>query len=270
MTSKPAKTARPLRRVEESGAAASGQDKSEEAEAPIEEAPAASGQEQAASGQEEEEAQFEPTQEMIDSVMGPDSEEVRAGNMKRLHDLVTSLGDLNAHLKAVMPSPAVTPRGSSAGSRAPSSEKEQGVDATAENVDVNDMPPDYGDQEEEDEEWEPVAPADMEAASGQVTGEEVQRLVDLLGEQQEFLQKLLDETAQQKQEADHQCKLQNLLQHVTQNDTAESLRLIQCLRPADLRNIKDLAGMTVLHWASRTLNYEVVLAILDGEGTGAG
>ena len=136
------------------------------------------------------------------------------------------------------------------------------MDATAENVDVNDMPPDYGDQEEE-EEWEPVAPADMEAASGQVTGEEVQRLVDLLGEQQEFLQKLLDETAQQKQEADHQCKLQNLLQHVTQNDTAESLRLIQCLRPADLRNIKDLAGMTVLHWASRTLNYEVVLAILE-------
>ena len=67
LTSKPAKTARPLRRVEESGAAASGQDKSEEAEAPIEEAPAASGQEQAASGQEEEEAQFEPTQEMIDS-----------------------------------------------------------------------------------------------------------------------------------------------------------------------------------------------------------
>ena len=262
LTSKPAKTARPLRRVEESGAAASGQDKSEEAEAPIEEAPAASGQEQAASGQEEEEAQFEPTQEMIDCVMGPDSEEVRAGNMKRLHDLVTSLGDLNAHLKAVMPSPAVTPRGSPAGSRAPSSEKEQGVDATAENVDVNDMPPDYGDQEEE-EEWEPVAPADMEAASGQVTGEEVQRLVDLLGEQQEFLQKLLDETAQQKQEADHQCKLQNLLQHVTQNDTAESLRLIQCLRPADLRNIKDLAGMTVLHWASRTLNYEVVLAILE-------
>ena len=120
------------------------------------------------------------------------------------------------------------------------------MDATAENVDVNDMPPDYGDQEEE-EEWEPVAPADMEAASGQVTGEEVQRLVDLLGEQQEFLQKLLDETAQQKQEADHQCKLQNLLQHVTQNDTAEWLRLIQCLRPADLRNIKDLAGMTVLH-----------------------
>ena len=97
LTSKAAKTARPLRRVEESEAAASGQDKSEEAEAPIEEEPAASGQEQAASGQEvkkeEEEAQFEPTtQEMIDSVMGPDSEEVRAGNMKRLHDLVTSLG----------------------------------------------------------------------------------------------------------------------------------------------------------------------------------
>ena len=101
--------------MEESGAAASGQDKSEEAEAPIEEAPAVSGQEQAAS-------QFEPTQEMIDCVMGPDSEEVRAGNMKRLHDLVTSLGDLNAHLKAVMPSPAVTPRGSPAGSRAPSSD----------------------------------------------------------------------------------------------------------------------------------------------------
>ena len=180
--------------------------------------------------------------------MGPDSEETRLNNLAKLRDMVNNLSQLDQSLKVLLHTPQQSPR-----------ESGQNQDQSQSSACGPEDPfqPDWGDDEEE-EDLEPQAPPAAPAVS-----EEVSRLLELMGEQQQFLQKMLDH-ASVRQEKEEQASMRDwLLQNIQSGGQAESLRVIASLRPNDLRDIKDLAGMTALHWAVRVSDREVVQQILN-------
>ena len=194
--------------------------------------------------------------------MGPDSDDVRAAHMAKLREMVSTLNALDARIKDVLgTTPQQSPRGSAASGQVPSS------------LERDFLPNWAADDEEEEEEEEdlerpanlPEQPSDAteNQAQASVAGEEVTRLLDLMSEQQSFLQKLLDETAQRQAEADQQRMVDSLLETIMSGNQTESLRVIGTVRPQDLRDAKDLAGMTCLHHAVRVGDRDVICALLQ-------
>ena len=206
--------------------------------------------------------EFKPTRSMEEAVMGPDSDDVRAAHMAKLREMVSTLNALDARIKDVLgTTPQQSPRGSAASGQVPSS------------LERDFLPNWAADDEEEEEEEEdlerpanlPEQPSDAteNQAQASVAGEEVTRLLDLMSEQQSFLQKLLDETAQRQAEADQQRMVDSLLETIMSGNQTESLRVIGTVRPQDLRDAKDLAGMTCLHHAVRVGDRDVICALLQ-------
>ena len=218
----------PMVELEPTPKAASGQ------EAPVE-------KDQDKAKQQEE---FVPSASMEAEVMAPDSEEIRLQNLEKLKDMVSSLSELDKSLRTLL-TPKQSPR-------------EQMAAASSEPVAADDDV-DWGDEEEEEEDV--AAGPVVEGAPA--LSEEVARLLELMGEQQQFLQKMLDHAAERQEKEEQASTRDWLLQNIMSGGQAESLRVIASLRPNDLRDIRDLAGMTVLHWAVRVADREVVQQILS-------
>ncbi|CAE7359433.1 unnamed protein product, partial [Symbiodinium necroappetens] len=206
--------------------------------------------------------EWKPTKSMEEAVMGPDSDEVRAGHLAKLREMVSTLNDLDSRIKDTLGTPQQSPRASSAAS---------GQVPVHETYERDQIPDWAADDEEEEEEEELARPTELPVASegdshppaGPVASEEVTRLLDLMSEQQNFLQKLLDETAARQAEADQQRMVDSLLETIMSGDQAESLRVIATLRPQDLRDSRDLAGMTCLHHAVRVGDQQVIFQLLQ-------
>ena len=196
---------------------------------------------------------FIPTKEMEEAVFAPDSEEVREENMGKLRDMISALGDLDARLKASVQTPQESPRGSNAG---------EGARAAASGEDPhNEMGADYG--ESDDEAVDVTQVEECLKGPENSTSEEMARLVELMAEQQSFLQQLLQESAERQAESNRLRSLEALLEQVMQEQGDAAVATIGGMRPADLLEARDLAGMTALHWAAKLGLRPVVFRLLD-------
>ena len=185
-----------------------------------------------------------------------DSPETRESNMGKLREMISALGDLDARLKASMPSPQESPREAGSAGAA-------GGRATPVEDELNEMGADYGESDDEAVDAARAEESLDQPGPQAASSEEMARLVELMSEQQTFLQQLLQESAEKQAETDRRRMLDSLLEQVMQEQTDSALSTISAMRPQDLSEAKDLAGMTALHWATKMGNRTVVWHLLD-------
>ena len=103
-----------------------------------------------------------------------------------------------------------------------------------------------------------VAPGDEELEQPS-THEELQRLCELMAQQQAHLTQLLES----RQTTGQDDRETGLLDMILRNDEAGALAMVRSLRSDVLASVQDLAGMTALHWAVRVGSLSLVFAILE-------